>query len=169
MVNPNIKFWGAQIIVWILSILLLSNIIGAYADPGYLQRDYLFIFKGELTGTQIAVFLIFYLLSMAALPYVTQAITDQNENKFVRYGFIFSYPIIYMFLILVGMKSTGLSLENVLNVSPVHFWTMFLVFWSVCILIYEIEVRYLLERKLKSLKKIEAKFEKNWPFSKKGS
>lgn len=169
MVNPNSKFWGAQIIVWLLSILLLSNIIGAYADPTYLQRDYFFIFKGELTGTQIAVFVIFYLVSMAALPYVTQTIADQNENKFVRYGFIFSYPIIYLFLTLVGMKSMGLSLENVLDVSLVHFSTMFFVFWSVCILIYQIEVRYLLERKLKNLKKIESKFEKNWPFSKKGS
>src|SRR5690606_9522380 len=102
---------------------------GAYADPTYLQRDYLFIFKGQLTGTQIAAFGIFYLVSMAALPYVTQTIADQRENTLVRFGFIFSYPIIYFFLTLVGMKSMGLSLEKILDISLVHFWTMFFVFW----------------------------------------
>ncbi|WP_151741359.1 hypothetical protein [Acinetobacter seifertii] len=169
MVNPNIKFWGIQIIVWLLSILLLSNIIGVYVDPAYLQRDYFFIFKGELTNTQIIIFGIFYLLSMLTLPYVTQIVKDPSEKKFIRYLLIFSYPFIYMFLTFVGMKTTGINLENVLNVSLIHFGIMFFVFFSVCILIYMLEARYLLERKLKTLKKIEDQFKKNCPFSKKGS
>lgn len=169
MVNPNIKFWGIQIIVWLLSILLLSNIIGVYVDPAYLQRDYFFIFKGELTNTQIIIFGIFYLLSMLTLPYVTQIVKDQSEKKFIRYLLIFSYPIIYIFLNFVGMKSTGINLEKVLNISLVHFSTMFFVFFSVCILIYFLEARYLLDRKLNTLKKIETRVKKNWPFNKKGS
>lgn len=169
MVNPNIKFWGIQIIVWFLSFLLLSNIVGAYVDPVYLQRDYFFIFKHELTSTQILVFGIFYILSMVALPYVIQIIKDPSERKFIRYLLIFSYPFIYMFLTFVGMKTTGINLEKVLNVSLIHFGIMFFVFFSVCILIYMLEARYLLERKLKTLKKIEDQFKKNWPFSKKGS